>query len=63
MPLSLQADPSLKGFVAVLVWDGHPIYFTIKSLHSHCRAHVVTELEFFVVAWAIRQLHHFLYGK
>ena len=34
-PFTLQTDTSLKGLSAVLLQEGHPVYFASRSLHPH----------------------------
>ena len=59
----LQTDASIKGLGACLLQDGHPIYFTCKSLHSaECR-YVTIELKALAVTWTMEKFHHFLYAS
>ena len=56
-----QTDASIKGLGACLLQDGHPVYFTSKSLQdAECR-YVALELEALAVAWAMEKFHQFLY--
>ena len=44
-PLTLQTDACSKGLGAVLLQDGHPIYFASKALTSAQQNYVAIELE------------------
>ena len=57
----LQPDASIKGLVACLLPDGHPINFASKSLQDAEHGYVAMELEALAVAWAMEKFHHFLY--
>ena len=59
-PLTLQTDESLKGLDAVLLQEGHPIYFASKSLKTHQKPHVAIDSESLVFAWAMEKKHLFL---
>ena len=62
-PLMLQTDACSKGLGAVLLQDGHPIYFASKALTSAQQNYVAIELEALAVSWAVQKFHHYLYGK
>ena len=62
-PLTLQTDACSKGLGAVLLQDGHPIYFASKALTSAQQNYVAIELEALAVSWAVQKFHHYLYGK
>ena len=59
----LQTDASCKGLGAYLLQDGHPIYFTSKSLTDAEKGYVAIEFEALAVSWACGKFHHFLYGS
>ena len=46
----LQTDASMKGLGACLLQDGHPVYFTSKSLQDAEHGYVAIELEVLAVA-------------
>ena len=58
----LQTDASIKGLGACLLQHGKPVYFTSKALTETQKGYIAIELESLVVAWAMKKLHHFLYG-
>ena len=62
-PLTLQTDACSKGLGAVLLQDGHPIYFASKALTSAQQNYVAIEPEALAVSWAVQKFHHYLYGK
>ena len=39
------------------------MYFTNKALNETQKGYVVIKLESLVVAWAMENFHHFLYGN
>ena len=47
---------------AVLLQDGHPVYFASKSLTTAQQNYVAIELEALAVSWAVQKFHHYLYG-
>ena len=51
-----------KGLGAVLLQDGHPVYFASKSLTAAQQNYVAIELEALAVSWAVQKFHHYLYG-
>ena len=61
--LMLQTDACSKGLGAVLLQDGHPIYFASKALTSAQQNYVTIELKALAVSWAVQKFHHYLYGK
>ena len=61
-PVVLQTDACTKGLGAVLLQDGHPVYFASKSLTAAQQNYVAIELEALAVSWAVQKLHHYLYG-
>ena len=61
-PVVLQTDACTKGLGAVLLQDGHPVYFTSKSLTVAQQNYVAIELEALAVSWAVQKFHHYLYG-
>ena len=62
-PTTLQTDASLKGLGAVLLQEGHPVYFASKALHDAEQGYVAIELEALAVAWSMEKFHHFLYAS
>ena len=62
-PVVLQADACNKGLGAVLLQDGHPVYFTLKSLTTAQQNYVAIVLEALAVSWAVQKFHHYLYGR
>ena len=56
-------DANLGEFGAVLFLNRNPIYFARKSLKPHQKAYVAINLESLTIAWTIKGIHHFLYGK
>ena len=61
IPVVLQTDACTKGLRAVLLQDGHPVYFASKPLTVVQQNYVAIELEALAVSWAV-QFHHYLYG-
>ena len=61
-PVVLQTDACTKGLGAVLLQDGHPVYFASKSLTAAQQNYVAIELEALAVSWAVQKFHHYLYG-
>ena len=61
-PTVLQTDASIKGLDAVLLQDGHPVYFASKALTQAERGYVVIELEALAASWSMEKFHHFLYA-
>ena len=57
----LQTDTSIKGLGACLLQDQKPVYFASKALTEAQRGHVVIELEYLAVAWAMEKFHYYLY--
>ena len=62
-PTILQTDASIKGLGAVLLQDGHPVYFASKALTQAERGYVAIELETLLASWSMEKFHHFLYGS
>ena len=60
-PVVLQTDACTKGLGAVLLQDGHPVYFASKSLTAAQQNYVAIELEALAVSWAVQKFHHYLY--
>ena len=56
----LQTDASIKGLIIYLLLDGHPVYFTSKSLQDAERGYVAINLEALAVVWSVEKFHHFL---
>ena len=61
-PVVLQTDACTKGLGAVLLQDGHPVYFASKSLTAAQQNYVAIELEALAVSWVVQKFHHYLYG-
>ena len=61
-PVVLQTDACTKRLGAVLLQDGHPVYFASKSLTAAQQNYVAIELEALAVSWAVQKFHHYLYG-
>ena len=61
-PGVLQTDACTKGLGAILLQDGHPVYFASKSLTTAQQNNVAIELEALAVSWAVQKFHHYLYG-
>ena len=59
----LWTDASIKGLGVCLLQEGKPIYFISKALTEAQKGYVAIELEFFMVAWAMENFHHFLYSN
>ena len=59
--LIMQTDASLKGRSAVILQEGHTIYFASKSLQPHKIALFAIKLE--LPALAMEKICHFLFGK
>ena len=62
-PTVLQTDASVKGLDAVLLQDGHPVYFTSKALMLAEIGYIAIELEALAVSWSMEKFHHFLYAS
>ena len=62
-PTILQTDASIKGLGAVLLQDGHPVYFASKALTQAERGCVAIELEALAAPWSMEKFHHFLYAS
>ena len=56
----LQTDACTQGLGAVLLQEGHPVYFASKSLTTAQRNYVAIELEALAVSWAVQKFHHYL---
>ena len=56
-------DACTKGLGAVLLQDGHPVYFASKSLTTAQQNYVAIELEALAVSWAVQKFHNYLYGR
>ena len=52
-----------KGFDAVLLQDGHQMYFVSKSIQPYWKAYVAVELGSVAESWATEKSYHFLFGK
>ena len=52
---TLQTDACLKGLGAVLLQEGHLVYFARKSLQAAECAYIAIELEALAVAWAMEK--------
>ena len=59
-PTVLQTDASIKGLGAVLLQDGHPVYFASKALTQAERGYVAIELEALAASWSMEK---FLYAS
>ena len=59
----MQTNASIKGLGAVLLPDGHPVYFASKALTHTERGYVAIELEALVASWSMEKFHHFLYAS
>ena len=59
----MQTDASIKGLGAVLLQDGHPVYFASKALTQAERGYVAIELEALTASWSMEKFHHFLYAS
>ena len=59
----LQTDASKKGFGAVLIQDGNPIYYTSRSLSTHEKNYENLEREAMAAIWGMEKFHYFLYGR
>ena len=59
-PVVLQTDTCTKGLGAILLQDGHPVYFASKSLTTAQQNDVAIELEALAVSWAVQKFHHYL---
>ena len=57
----LQTDTSTKVLGTCLLQDEKPIYFASKTLTEMQRGYVAIEVESLAVAWAVENIHHFLY--
>ena len=57
----LQTDGRIKRLGACLLQDERPVYFASKALTEAQRGYVTIELESLAVAWAMEELHHFIY--
>ena len=62
-PVVLQMDACTKGLGAVLLQDGHPVYFASRSITEAQQNYVAIELEALAVSWAVQKFHHYLYGR
>ena len=54
-------DACTKVLGAVLLQEGHPVYFASKSLSEPQQNYVAIELEALGVSWAVQKFHHYLY--
>ena len=61
-PTILQTDASVKGLGAVLLQDGHPVYFAGKALTLAEKGYVAIEREALAVSWSMEKFH-FLYAS
>ena len=59
----MQTDASIKGLGAMLLQDGHPVYFASKALTQVERGYVAIELEALAASWSMEKFHHFLYAS
>ena len=59
----LQTDASIKGLGAVLLQDGHPVYFASKALTQVERGYVAIKLEALAASWSMEKFHHFLFAS
>ena len=53
-PVVLQTDACTKGLGAVLLQDGHPVYFASKSLTTAQQNYAI-ELKALAVSWAVQK--------
>ena len=60
-PVVLQTDVCTKELGAVLLQDGHSVYFASMSLTAAQQNYVAIQLEALVVSWAVQKFHHYLY--
>ena len=59
----LHTDANIKGLGAVLLQDGHPVYFASKAVTQAERGYVAIELEALAASWSMEKFHHFFYAS
>ena len=59
----LQTDASKKGFGAVLIQQGKPIYFASRALSPSEKNYQNLERECMAAVWGMEKFHYYLYGK
>ena len=60
---TLQTDASKKGFGAVLLQAGKPVYFASRSLTTTEQNYQNLEREAMAAIWGMEKFHYFLYGR
>ena len=60
---TLQVDASKKGFGAVLLQDGNPVYYASRSLSNTEKNYQNLERECMTAVWGMDKFHYFLYGR
>ena len=58
---TLQVDASKKGFGAVLLLDGNPVYYASRSLSNAEQNYQNLEKECMAAVWGMEKFHYFLY--
>ena len=61
--MTLQTAASHKGFGAVLLQEGKPVYFASKANTRAQKGFAAIMKEALGTAWGLEKLHHFLYGR
>ena len=59
----LQVDASKKGFGAVLIQDGNPVYYASRTLSKAEKNYQNLERECMAAVWGMEKFHYFLYGR
>ena len=59
----MQVDASKKGFGAVLIQDGHPVYYASRTLSKAEKNYQNLERECMAAVWGMEKFHYFLYGR
>ena len=62
-PVRVQVDASQSGLGAVVMQNGQPIAYALKSLTTAQQAYAQIEKEALALVFGCEKLHHYLYGR
>lgn len=62
-PLTVSVDSSMYGVGAVLLQEGHPIYYASKSYSETEKRWANIEKEFYAVLFGLTKFHQYVYGR
>lgn len=62
-PLTVSVDSSMYGVGAVLLQEGHPVYYASKSYSETEKRWANIEKEFYAVLFGLTKFHQFVYGR